>query len=84
MKFGYHNHDFKFSQKLDDTRVYDIILDNTDPLVIHQLDIDNMVNGGAKAGEVMKKYLGRFPLMHVKVRSFLKFLRPHFRSGSGL
>jgi len=67
MKFGYHNHDFEFSQKLDGTRVYDIILDNTDPdLVIQQLDIGNMVNGGANAEEVMKKYPGRFPSMHVK------------------
>ena len=67
MKFGYHNHDFEFSQKLNDTLVYDIILQNTDPaLVVQQLDIGNMYNAGAKALDVMNKYPGRFESMHVK------------------
>jgi sugar phosphate isomerase/epimerase len=67
MKFGYHNHDFEFSQKLNGQTVYDIILQNTDPkLVMQQLDIGNMVGGGAKAMEVLKKYPGRFESMHVK------------------
>lgn len=67
MKFGYHNHDFEFSQKLNDMTVYDIILKNTDPnLVIQQLDIGNLYNGGAKAMDVVKQYPGRFQSMHVK------------------
>ncbi len=67
MKFGYHNHDFEFSQKLNDQTVYDIILKNTDPnLVIQQLDIGNLYNGGAKAIDVVKQYPGRFQSMHVK------------------
>ncbi|HTN07027.1 sugar phosphate isomerase/epimerase [Agriterribacter sp.] len=67
MKFGYHNHDFEFSQKLNGITVFDILLQNTDPsLVIQQLDIGNMYNAGAKALDVMKKYPGRFESMHVK------------------
>lgn len=67
MKFGYHNHDFEFSQKLNNIQVYDIILQNTDPsLVAQQLDIGNMYNGGAKALDIMNKYPGRFESMHVK------------------
>ncbi|MDO1450506.1 sugar phosphate isomerase/epimerase family protein [Rhodocytophaga aerolata] len=67
MKFGYHNHDFEFSEKLNDKTLYDIILQNTDPkLVMQQLDIGNMVGGGAKAMEILKKYPGRFESMHVK------------------
>ena len=67
MKFGYHNHDFEFSQKLNDMTVYDIILKNTDPaLVMQQLDIGNMYNGGAKANDILKKYPGRFESLHVK------------------
>jgi sugar phosphate isomerase/epimerase len=67
MKFGYHNHDFEFNTKLNGLTVYDIILQHTDPkLVAQQLDIGNMVNGGGKAMEVLKKYPGRFELMHVK------------------
>jgi len=67
MRFGYHNHDFEFSQKLNGVTVYDIILKNTDPdLVIQQLDIGNLYNGGAKAIEVVKQYPGRFKSLHVK------------------
>jgi sugar phosphate isomerase/epimerase len=67
MKFGYHNHDFEFSQKLNDQTVYDIILKNTDPnLVIQQLDIGNLYNGGAKAIDIVRRYPGRFQSMHVK------------------
>ena len=67
MKFGYHNHDFEFSVKLNDTNVFDIILNNTDPsLVVQQLDIGNMYNAGAKALDMVNKYPGRFISMHVK------------------
>ena len=67
MKFGYHNHDFEFSQKLNGITVFDILLQNTDPsLVVQQLDIGNMYNAGAKALDIMKKYPGRFESMHVK------------------
>jgi sugar phosphate isomerase/epimerase len=67
MKFGYHNHDFEFSVKLNDKTIFDIILNNTDPaLVMQQLDIGNMYNAGAKALDVVNKYPGRFISMHVK------------------
>ncbi len=67
MKFGYHNHDFEFSVKLNDKTVFDIILNNTDPaLVMQQLDIGNMYNAGAKALDMVNKYPGRFISMHVK------------------
>ena len=67
MKFGYHNHDFEFSVKLDGKSVYDIMLQNTDPeLVIQQLDIGNLYNGGAKAIDIVRQYPGRFASMHVK------------------
>ena len=67
MKFGYHNHDFEFSEKLDGETMYDIILNNTDPnLVIQQLDMGNLYNGGAKAGDIVKKFPGRFASLHVK------------------
>src|SRR5213075_438714 len=67
MKFGYHNHDFEFSESLDGETMYDIILNNTDPkLVIQQLDMGNLYNGGAKAGDIVKKFPGRFASLHVK------------------
>ena len=67
MKFGYHNHDFEFTQKFNGVTVYDLILKNTDPaLVTQQLDIGNLYNGGVTAMEVMKGWPGRFESMHVK------------------
>lgn len=67
MKFGYHNHDFEFSEKFGDNTLYDLILKYTDPkLVIQQLDIGNLYNGGATALPIVKKYPGRFVSLHVK------------------
>ena len=67
MRFGYHNHDFEFSEKLEGELLYDIMLNNTDPkLVAQQLDIGNMINGGGVPAEVMKKFPGRYVSMHVK------------------
>jgi sugar phosphate isomerase/epimerase len=67
MKFGYHNHNFEFKYSLNNQKIYDIILEHTDPdLVAQQLDIGNMYGGGGRAIEVIKKYPGRFELMHVK------------------
>jgi sugar phosphate isomerase/epimerase len=67
MRFGYHNHDFEFSQKLDGITLYDLMMQETDPsLVIHQLDIGNLYNGGANAMEILKKHANRFVSMHVK------------------
>ncbi|WP_374950898.1 sugar phosphate isomerase/epimerase family protein [Mucilaginibacter sp.] len=68
MKFGYHTHEFEFTNKIGDKNLYDYILDNTDPkLVIQQLDIGNMYNqGNMTALDYMKKYPGRIESLHVK------------------
>lgn len=67
LKFGYHNHDFEFNTRLNNMRVYDIILQYTDPaLVAQQLDIGNMYGGGGRAMDILKQYPGRFESMHVK------------------
>ncbi len=67
MKFGYHNHDFEFSEKLNDKKLFDIMMTSLDPdQVVIQLDIGNMYNGGAVALEVINQYPGRFENLHVK------------------
>ncbi len=67
MKFGYHNHDFEFRTTVNGMQLYDIIMKNTDPsLVAQQLDIGNLYGTGALAGDIIKKYPGRFELLHVK------------------
>jgi sugar phosphate isomerase/epimerase len=67
MKFGYHNHDFEFSEKLNDEKLFDIMMKSMDPeLVVVQLDMGNLYNGGAVALDVVKQYPGRFENIHVK------------------
>ena len=67
MKFSYHNHWFEFSEKLNNEKVFDIMMKKFDPkLVLMQLDIGNMYIGGGKALDVLNQYPGRFELLHVK------------------
>jgi sugar phosphate isomerase/epimerase len=67
LQFGYHNHDFEFTTMFGDNRLYDVMLKNTDPLLVaQQLDIGNMYPTGAMPIDYITKYPGRFELMHVK------------------
>ena len=67
MKFGYHNHDFEFSEKLNGERLFDIMMRSIDPeLVVVQVDIGNLYGGGAVAADVVNQYPGRFENVHVK------------------
>ena len=67
MKFGYHNHDFEFSETLNGITLWDLIMNNTDAgKVIMQLDIGNMYLAGAKAIDLLTKYPGRYDNIHVK------------------
>ena len=67
MKFGYHNHDFEFSEKLNGEVMFDLMLQNTDAdKVVIQLDMGNMYIAGAKAKDIVLKYPGRFDTVHVK------------------
>ena len=67
IRFGYHNHDFEFNSKLDNKLLMDIIMDHSDPmLVAQQIDVGNMYGGGGRAMDFLKKYPGRYELMHVK------------------
>lgn len=67
MKFGYHNHDFEFSEELNNEKLFDIMMKNMDPdKVVLQLDTGNLYNGGAVALDVVSQYPGRFEIIHVK------------------
>lgn len=67
MKFGYHNHNFEFTEKLNDTIIYDLIINNTDEdKVMQQLDFGNLYGAGARGADWIKKYPGRFASLHVK------------------
>ena len=67
MKFGYHNHSFEFGEKLNNVKIFDIMMQKMDPKrVIMQLDIGNMYIAGAKALDILGQYPGRFEMIHVK------------------
>lgn len=67
MQFGYHNHNFEFTEKVNGQIIYDLIIQHTDPnLVIQQLDFGNLFGTGARGEDWIKKYPGRFVSLHVK------------------
>ncbi len=67
MRFGYHNHDFEFSESLNGQNLFDIMMQNTDAdKVVMQLDIGNMYVAGAIAKDVLSQYPGRYDNIHVK------------------
>jgi len=65
--FAFHNESYEFNHSLDGTLIYDLLLQSTDKnLVAQQIDIGNMYEPGGRAMHYLKKYPGRFLLMHVK------------------
>lgn len=67
MHFAYHSESYEFNHSLDNTTLYDLILQSTDKnLVWQQIDIGNMYEPGGRAMHYLKKYPGRFFSMHVK------------------
>jgi sugar phosphate isomerase/epimerase len=67
MRFGYHNHDFEFSEKLNGESLFDLIMKNTDAdKVVMQLDMGNMFIAGAFAKDILGRYPGRYDNIHVK------------------
>ena len=67
LQFGYHNHDFEFTNTFNSLCLYDVMLQNTDArLVAQQLDIGNIYGKDRSVTDLFIKYPGRFRLMHVK------------------
>jgi sugar phosphate isomerase/epimerase len=67
LRFAYHNHDHEFKTKIGDGLVYDYYLQNSDPdLVTMEFDLYWAAVGGVDPAEYIKKYPGRFELLHVK------------------
>lgn len=65
--FAFHNESYEFNHSLNGTVLYDLILQTVDKnLVGQQMDIGNMYETGGRAMNYLKKYSGRFLLMHVK------------------
>ena len=69
MRFYYHNHNFEFARD-GGTRLYDILLDRTDPdLVFFEMDLYWTVTAGVEPLDYLGRFdQSRFPLFHVKDR----------------
>lgn len=67
MKFGYHD-DFNKDAILNNMEIYDIVMKYSNPdVTIQQFDIANLYNAaGTNPIDIIKKYPGRFPSLHVK------------------
>lgn len=65
MFIGYHSHpgDYK---KFDGKTSWEIFFDNTNPEVVHQLDVGNTLEGGGDPYAMIKKYPGRTKTTHIK------------------
>jgi len=62
---GYHNHDFEFV-RTDDQIPLDVLLAETDPSVVLELDIFWAVKGGADPLSYFSQHSGRVKLIHAK------------------
>jgi sugar phosphate isomerase/epimerase len=66
IKFGFHNHNEEF--QIDNGEVlYDVMLKNTDPELVHmEMDLGWVIAAGKDPFQYFKDYKGRFPLWHLK------------------
>lgn len=66
LKYGYHNHNNDFDL-WDGEAAIDTLIKNTDPsLVCFELDVGWSWRAGTNAEDLIRRYAGRFPLIHVK------------------
>ena len=66
IRFGYHSHSHEF-RKVGDTTMMDWFISHTSPEnVFFEMDVYWAVVGGVSPVEYMKKYPGRFEILHIK------------------
>ena len=71
LQFFYHNHDFEFANRFGGNPAYDILLAETNPdLVKFELDLYWIVYGGESPVHYLADDPARFPLYHVKDRTW--------------
>jgi sugar phosphate isomerase/epimerase len=67
LQYAYHNHNFEFADQGNGAIGYDLLLKETDPqLVKFEIDCGWMIFAGHDPVEYIKKYPGRFPMLHIK------------------
>lgn len=66
MRFGYHNHNFEFTE-IEGQLMYDYMLNNTDPSkVFFQMDVYWVGEGGKDPVAYFNNFPGRFEQLHIK------------------
>jgi len=81
LKFGYHNHAYEFESENGEV-LYDILLKNTDPALVHlEMDLGWVIVGGKDPLEYFKNYPKRFPLWHLKDMDVVKKHSVEFGKG---
>jgi sugar phosphate isomerase/epimerase len=64
--FCWHNHDREFDD-METGKPFDYLIENTEKELVNcEMDIYWVAKGGADPLEVLKKYKGRIPVLHVK------------------
>ena len=82
IKFGYHNHDSEF-ESADGKVLYDILLSNTQPDLVHmEMDLGWVVAAGKNPIDYFEKYPHRFELWHLKDMNVAKKHSVEFGKGS--
>lgn len=67
IKLCWHNHNMEFEKDTGEGLPFDIIMKNTDPQTVYtELDIYWVRKGGGDPIECLKKYPGRYEILHVK------------------
>jgi sugar phosphate isomerase/epimerase len=67
IKFCWHNHNWEFEKETSEGLPFDILMKNTDPKTVKmELDIFWVKKGGGDPIECLKKYPGRYEILHVK------------------
>src|SRR5690606_842654 len=81
IKFGYHNHGYEFESH-DGEVLYEVLLNHTDPDLVHmELDLGWVVAGGKDPLDYFKRFKGRFPLWHLKDMDLKKNISTEFGKG---
>ena len=67
LKFAYHNHDFEFTQKFDGVSGFDILLNESDPVLLFvELDTYWALYAGVDPVEFINAHAGRISHLHIK------------------
>jgi sugar phosphate isomerase/epimerase len=66
LRFGYHNHQWEFANKVDGRPVYDLFVEQLAPEVVLEVDTFWVTVGGADAPAVLRSLGDRVVAIHVK------------------